>query len=410
MNCKKQSVVIVFILLFGGFLEHIYRLLHNVLCSCVTDTDIVGYSCNVIVNNLNNKNTCAYTLPTFFTRSPDGDLPDGADRIRQPQRFEQQDSSVDFTPSAYNAMAATRENRGPFLGSGVITADFSSRSMRADPLPDSHAEVAAVAAAGPAAAAAAAALALAVEEDDARHRWGAEVQAGTVSQLQREVASPSDNSGDNGDGGHEEEGEEEEEDTRDGEATDENKADSNDATNSVMPAAAATAETTAFLLPPPPPPDASLAFAAVAATGSGVGRVAVMEEARPEDHHEGLTRTVGALPTNSENVLQRMAEACQQAGVALVSTSFVHGCCVARLGVFGHSGACTWVYLCDGSIYIRHYRLRFMSVSLKCSWSARPCFALFKPTDTLCLQERQWNQTAILNSQHNRVSSYNGRM
>lgn len=271
-------------------------------------------------------------------------MADGVDRVRQPQRFEQQDTSVDFASSAYNASATTLQNRGPFLGSGVINDDFSSRSMRADPLPNSHTEVAAVAAAGPGAAAAAA-EALAVEEDDARHRWGAEVQAGRIAHLQREAASPVGNSGGNGDGGHEEE-EEEEEDTRDGEATDENEADSSNARSSVV-APAATAETTALLLPPqlrqpshsplsspppPPPPDASLAFATVAATGSSVGRVAGMEEARPEDHHEELTRTVGALPTiagggatavtpatNSENVLQRMAEACRQAGVILVS-------------------------------------------------------------------------------------------
>ena len=141
-----------------------------------------------------------------------------------------------------------------------------------------------------------------------------------LGQSQRRVGRRDDGGGD-----HAEEEIEEEADgyVRDGEGVDDEvEAGGNDASLAAVE--------TAFLLPPrlrqqgrsrsplsspPPPPDASLAFATVTAADSE--RTPAMGGLPATG---GGSVTLNAAPaSNPESVLQRMAEACRQAGVQLVS-------------------------------------------------------------------------------------------
>lgn len=240
-----------------------------------------------------------------------GDLTGGGvDRSRKSQSFEQ-DLIDDFSsPAETETAAAPPPARESFLGGGVRSGGGSSRSMRTELQASSR---------RPSGLAAAAATAATLVED-------AEARPLGLGQSQRRAGRRDDDGG----GGHAEEEIEDEAEvySRDGEALADDgddgdvEAGGNDASVEAVRAA--------FLMPPrlrqqeqprsplsspPPPPDASLAFAAV--TGADSERVAALAGLPATG---GRSVTVTAAPTSSpESVLQRMAEACRQAGVELVS-------------------------------------------------------------------------------------------
>lgn len=223
------------------------------------------------------------------------------------------------------------------MGGGVRSGGGGSgRSMRTDLRAPSR----------PSALAAVAALA---EDDDPRHRAAAEAEARGLEQSQRRAERRED-------GGHAEEEIEEEAEgyARDGGALgdDEIEAEGNGgslgAAFIVPPQLGRQQEQSRSpLSSPPPPPDASLAFAAVTATNDSE-RVAAME-GLPATGDGPVTVT--ATPTSSpESVLQRVAEACRQAGVELVSKGvcvrhgFVECCCAAMLGALACTRAGGWAW------------------------------------------------------------------